>query len=272
VRPRGPLTLLTIVTLLLAACGRGEERPSGTTLPPTTAPRTTTTTTPPEPPSGADAVVLEIRHEGGIAGPDPVFRSPPDVLITGDGRLIHAEGGASYAEERTISAAGVDHVLGLAADAGLLADVDYPDRTDIADAFTTVVTVTAGGHTWVHEVYALDDDGGGDHGPERARLATFVEAVEDLGASHPAWFGEPRPFEPAEYLVRARREPEPGDAVRDWPAAAGVTLEAVGGCAAVPAGPLADVVHEAGSDALFADATGVYDVTFVPRFPGRSCG
>jgi hypothetical protein len=86
-------------------------------------------TTPRELPTGPDAVVLEIRQEGGIAGPDPVFRSPPDVLITGDGRLVHAEAGAGDAEERTISEAGVRHVVELAGDAGLLADVAYPERT-----------------------------------------------------------------------------------------------------------------------------------------------
>jgi hypothetical protein len=246
-----------IVTVLLAACGRGEAPPA---------------TTPPESPTGADAVVLEIRQEGGIAGPDPIFRSPPDVLITGDGRMIHADPSASEVEERTISDAGVRHVLGLAADAGLLADVAYPDRTDVADATTTVVTITAGRHTWVHRVYALGDDYGGDPGPERARLGAFVEAAERLGTSHPAWFGEARPFVPGEYLVRARPEASPSDATFDWPAATGATLDAVGDCAAVPAEPLADAVHEAGSDALFADATGVYDVTFVPRLPGRACG
>jgi hypothetical protein len=257
VRPRGPLTLTLIVTVLLAACGRGQAPPPETT--------------PPKPPTGPDAIVVEIRHEGGFAGPDPIFQSPPDALITGDGRLIHAEAGDTDAEERPISAAGVRHVVGLAASAGLLADVAYPDRNDIADAFTTVVTITAGGHTWVHRVYALDEGPRGP-GPERARLAAFVEAVEDLGAAHPDWVGVPHPFVPGEYLVRARPEPEPGDATHDWPAAAGVALDAVGNCAAVPAGPLADAVDDAGGTALFADATGVYDVTIVPRLPGRSCG
>jgi hypothetical protein len=261
VRPRRSLTLtcLLAVAAAAAACGRGEAPPP--------------VTTPPEPPAGADAVVLEIRQEGGIAGPDPVFRSPPDVLITGDGRWIEAEPGAGDAEERPISDAGVRHVLGLAADAGLLADVAYPERTDVADAFTTVVTLTAGGHTWVHSVYALGDEYGGDPGPERARLTAFVEAVEGLDAAHPAWLGEPRPFVPGEYLVRARPEPspEPGAAL-DWPAATGMGLDAVGACAAVPAGPLAAAVHETGGDAQFADATGTYDVTVVPRLPGRACG
>ncbi len=259
-RPRGPLTLTLSVLLaaLPAACGGGEEPP------PATAPR--------ELPTGPDAVVLEIRQEGGIAGPDPVFRSPPEVLIIGDGRLVHAAASAGDAEEGTISAAGVRHVVGLAADAGLLADVAYPERTDVADASTTVVTITAGGHTWVHRVYALGDGYGEDPGPERARLAAFVAAVEDLGGSHPAWLGEAHPFVPDEYLVRARPESEPGEAALDWPAAAGVGLDAVGDCAVVPAGPLAATVREAGGDALFADATGVYDVTIVPRLPGRACG
>jgi hypothetical protein len=260
VRPRRSLTLTCLFAVAAAttACGRGEAPPPATT--------------PPEPPAGADAVVLEIRQEGGIAGPDPIFRSPPDVLITGDGRWIHAEAGAGDAEERPISAAGVRHVVGLAADVGLLADVAYPEVTNVADASTTVVTITAGGHTWVHTAYALGDEYGGDPGPERARLAAFVEAVEGLDASHPAWLGEPRPFVPAEYLVRARPEPSASEPALDWPAATGVRLDAVGACAAVPAAPLTDAVHETGGDALFADATGTYDVTVVPRLPGRACG
>jgi hypothetical protein len=174
--------------LLLAACGADD--PAVTTGEPT-------------PPAGgdqdsgdSDAVVLSITDVGGFAPSERTFTSLPRLLVTGDGRVIQ-EGPviAIYPGpllpnvlQRSISDAGIQRLIDLADEHGLLGNVAYTRPDGIADASETIVTITVNGETFEHRAYALGLGGGLD-GEEtdapRARLFDFVVAATAL-ASDPA--------------------------------------------------------------------------------------
>ena len=54
-----------------------------------------------------------------------------------------------------VTEAGIQELLALADEHGLLADVEYTDPTNIADAPDTVVEISANGTTYRHVAYAL---------------------------------------------------------------------------------------------------------------------
>ncbi len=166
------LLSVLLVASLATACGDDDESP-GAQLPdsipssqPTTAPATAPATTAPggdTHPAGADEVVLRIADEGGFVPIDVVFLNLPSLLITGDSRLV-APGAvpAIYPGpllpalfERTITEAGIQQLLTLAEDHGLLQERTFESNMNIADAPDTVVTLTVDGVTYEHRAYAL---------------------------------------------------------------------------------------------------------------------
>jgi hypothetical protein len=296
-----------LAVLALASCGDDSatsSRPESTaTLPPaaTTAPRADTTappadtTAPPTDagfahPTGADEIVLRIAFEGGFVPVEVAFVNPPTLIITGDGRVIQpAATTMQYPgplvpafSERTISEDGIQAVLALAEEHGMLADVQYASNDNIADAPDTVVTLNVDGQTYEHRAYALGIDGspeGGESDAARAALFEFVTAVSDLDtAAGPATLGPEQDYQAQAYLIQARPvegEPEAVEGIEatvvDWPAAAPVRLADATECAEVPAADVAELFGAATQLTYFTEGETTYSLAVTPRLPGRTC-
>jgi len=239
-----------------------------------------------EHPTGADEMVLEIREEGGLAGPQQVA-GPATLVVTGDGRLVQAGPVIEIypgpllpnLQQRTISEDGIQQLLALAEDHGLLADVTYPNPDGVMDAPDTVVTISAGGETFEHRAYALGFEGDGAETDEgRARLQDFVSAATELATStdDPS-LGDEEPYQAGTYLVRATPDQPDRTAdglepsIVDWPAGAGVRLADASDCAEVPAAAVATVLAEANQLTRFVDAGVTYALSVQPSVAGRSC-
>ena len=150
----GSALLAGSLVLTLAACGDdGQDAGSLDSVPAPTTPTTVPGTTAPgaspiEHPVGADDVVLRIGYEGGFVPVEVMFQNLPTLLVTGDGRLIvvgpvpeiYPGPLLPNLQVRTISEAGVQQLLAMAADHGLLTQREYDNPTNIADAPDTVVT------------------------------------------------------------------------------------------------------------------------------------
>ncbi len=238
-------------------------------------------------PEVADAVVLRIGYEGGFVAPGTNFVNLPTLLVSGDGRVFTP--GATTLEypgallpainERSITKEGIDRLVRLADDAGLLGsapDYSLPEGDMIADASDTVVTITVNGSTYEHRANALGlehPDGFGST-PARDNLQQFVTLVTDVakvaGAEN---VGDDHTFAPDQYRLQAMAvDPaqwtDPSPTVVDWPAGTGVVLADSAQCATLPAGK---------GDSLFADATQltffqegdvVYQLSVVAALPG----
>lgn len=312
-------TVLVAAIALTSACGDGASDPVGQDGATGTGTATTATTggtapgTTPSPgttegtvgeetvpgtdddpdPDGPDDVVLEYDVSGGFTTAQTAFRQPPRLVVSSDGRAFTVGPVAAVfpgpllpnVQVRTISEEGIEQLLAAAEEAGLLADVDYEEPTNIADAPTTTLTIDADGETWVHSAYALAVDGGlepgaGESSPEREQLADFLATVTDLTTVvDPAELGEEEPFVPDEYLVMA----EPVEDVEafavegieprvvDWPARA-TSLAEIGSCAAIDAGDdVTAVFVDADELTFFAEGDVVHQVTPKPVYPGISC-
>jgi hypothetical protein len=238
-----------------------------------------------EHPTGPDDVVLEIREEGGLAGPQQVA-GPASLVVTGDGWLIRPGPVIEIypgpllpnLQQRTISEDGIRHLLGLADEHGLLADVSYPNPDNVMDAPDTVVTVNAGGRSHEHRAYALGFEGEGpDTDENRAQLQDFVTAATELASSSDPSLGDEEPYQAEAYLIRAT--PDQPDRTPDalepstveWPAGAPVRLADAADCAEVPAASVADVLADANQLTHFLDAGVTYVLSVQPRVAGRSC-
>jgi hypothetical protein len=275
---------MTAATLVLAACGDNDPQVA--------------TNEPPSPgdgyehPTDPNAVVLSISDEGGFV-PEDSFRAQPRLLITGDGRLIY--GGPVIAIypgpllpnllQKPITEAGLQRLIRLADDHGLLDEVTYMRPDNIADAAETVVTIAVGAETFEHRAYALGL-GGGPEGDEsdraRARLLDFVAAATDL-TSDPASrdVGPEEPYRSGTYMIRAHEaaNTEPTGAAPidvaptlvNWPADAPVRLAAASDCAEVPTNRFSELFENANQLTRFVDAGVAYSVAVTPRLPGRSC-
>jgi hypothetical protein len=297
---KSPLTLTTIplavaLALGLVACGDDSSPapaatdPSSlptvpTTTPPTTAPTPTTAPSDAiEHPVGADEVVLRIAYEGGFVPAETAFLNLPTLLVTGDGHLI-VQGPVieiypgpllPNLQVRTISEAGIQQLLAMAADHGLLTTRDYTDPTNIADAPDTVVEIAAYGEVYEHRAYALGM--GGDETDElRVALAGFVTDVTGdwLNGDNPE-LGPEQAYTSDSFLVRAL---EVGDyqgdiepTVVDWPADSSVRLVDAGECAVVPAAEVSELFAAANQLTFFADGGVTYQVAAKPQLPGDSC-
>jgi hypothetical protein len=173
-----------------------------------------------------------------------------------------------------VTEAGIQELLALADELGLLAAIEYSNPTNIADAPDTVVEISANGETYVHRAYALGLDAETD--PARAALAEFVtQATGDwLYADNPE-LGPEAPYATDTFLIRAS---EVGDytgdiepTVVDWPAEAPVRLADAGECAAVPATAVGDLFADATQLTFFAEDGITYQLTVKPLLPGDGC-
>jgi hypothetical protein len=281
-----------LVPLALTACGddaaeSGSPASSGSTLRPAdSTPPSTAPTGAISHPTGADDVVLWIGTEGGFVPAEMAFQHLPTLLVSGDGRAL-APGVQTEiypgpllrnVQQRTISEAGIQELLGLAVEMGLFAPGSYegPEAT-IADAPDTVVRLNANGTTIEHRAYALGLDPAAEDGGDRARLAEFVALATDLSSTvGDAELGAEQPYVADTYRIRASVAPDASGldiepTVVDWPATASVRLADATECAEVPVDELADVFESATQLTRFRDGDVTYQVTAVPSLPGETC-
>jgi len=120
--------------------------------------------------SGAADLVLRVEYQGGFVAPSYSALTIPTFSLFGDGTLVTPgaqieiyPGPALPAITATsIHEDGVQAILGAALDAGLDHDARYTDmgHVMVADAATTVFTLSVNDHTYRTEVYALGELGG----------------------------------------------------------------------------------------------------------------
>ena len=284
-----------LAALLLVACGDDSSNgsaptdslpvdtvaPIDTTVPPATAPPTTTPSGF-EHPTGADDVVVRIAYEGGFIPVEMAFLDLPTLLLSGDGHVfvqgpvpeIYPGPLLPNIQVSPVTEAGIQDLLGLADEHGLLADVEYTNPTNIADAPNTVVEIAANGETFRHSAYALGINEESD--PARKALADFVAAATGdwLYGPNPE-VGRQEPFQSEHFLIRAS---EVGDytgdiepTVVEWPADASLRLADAGECATIPAAEVGDLFAGANQLTFFADDGITYQLTVKPQLPGDSC-
>lgn len=276
------------VALVLAACGDddagpvaqpGDSIPTPSTTPP---PDTTDATADDdfEHPTSADEVVVEIAYEGGFMPVEGVFTQLPVVLVAGDGSR-YAQGpqieiypGPLLPNVRVgdIGETGIQALLDLAAEHGLLTERGYESPDNVADAPDTVVTIHANGETYVHRAYALGIgglDGSAETG-DRAELQAFIDEATGVVVD------DERPFEPETYLVRATPvddlsayEVEPTRV--DWPDDVSLAPADAHDCGEVPAAEVAELFAEANQLTFFVDGDVIYRVSVKPQLPGGGC-
>ena len=205
------LVVLALAGMLLIACGEADEDAnggnagSGDNGTPTAEPSATPTIPPASPttnpdaieyPTGTDDVIVKIEYAGGFMMPQSLITRLPLFVLFGNGCYvvqgpqieIYPAPALPNLQETCLSEEGVQEVLARAKAAGLLdGDAEY-DNDMIADAATTVFTVTAGGQTSTVRAYALaetDPGMGGMNMPEeeqeaREKLAAFMQEMAGI--------------------------------------------------------------------------------------------
>jgi hypothetical protein len=270
---------------LLAACGDGVD-PAGSpvdTTPGDTTPATEAPTEGIEHPTGADEVVVRSTNEGGFVPMGYSFVNQPNLLITGDLRVI--EPGAMMAIfpgpmirplfQRSITEEGLQTLLALADESEMLQDPpEYATNPMIADASDTVVTLAAAGGVFTHRAYALGIDEESD--PDRARFFEFSQALRNLPAVvGEANLGEQQPYVGTQYRFMAvpvniedYATNEPAPEVRDWPADAPVRLADATECALLEAAQVETLLADTTEWTFFTDADVTYQLFVAHVLPG----
>jgi len=290
IRPRRLTVVLAAGALILAACGDDSTAPVGTqpgdtialpdgTTPPTTVPAPDAF----EHPTASDEFVVEITYEGGFVPVDYQFAQIPTLLVAGDGQqyvpgpqiAIYPGPLLPNVQVADIGEEGIQTLLALAAEHGLLTVREYESPTNIADAPDTVVTIRANGGTYTHRAYALGldpglDGNGGEIG-DRAELAAFIEAATAVAPDIPQ-----EPFGPGTYLVRATPIGDLGGfdlepTLVAWPATAPVRLADAGECSAVAATDGDPLFATANQLTFFTEAGVTYRLSVKPQLPGDTC-
>jgi hypothetical protein len=283
--------VLVIAGLAVGACGSDDAQQSSpssdSTLP------AVATSSPVDGyahPTGADEVVISYAELGGFIPQEFAFRQTPNVLISGDGQIftpgaqieIYPGPLLPAVQVQTITEQGIQNVLAAADEAGLLADVDYTVDSNVADASTATVTISANDETWTHEAYALGfaDPDGGESTPERQALLDFVTQLSDLaklaGAEN---LGEATLFDPTEYEIQAVRVDDLSaygiegiePTVEEWPSDVSVRLADAAECTVVPAAEVGDLLESANQLTFFSDNAVTYQVLARPALPGSTC-
>lgn len=206
--------VLVLIMLMVAACGEADDNlgSGGNTPPtPTQMPAGTPTPEPIDHPTGDSDVVVKIEHVGGFVPQEYIVTRMPHFILLGDGSVITQ--GPQIAifpapalpnlQMGTLTDEGIQMILEAARDAGLL-DGDKEYTLDmIADAATTVFTITADGKTHTVSVYSLgsvEDEFVNDMIPEeeveaRQKIAEFEAMMLD----YMGWL-------PEEAVAEAERE------------------------------------------------------------------
>lgn len=281
-----------VAAVVAAACGSDADPSDGlsdtpTLPPPSDAPAGTVA---PEPvaPENVD-VVLEYGNYGGFTTREFAFQMQPQVYVTSDNRVFTPGAMAAIYPGplvpamfvRTITPAGVETILDAARVAGLFAEIDYESPTNIADAGTATLRLTADGTTYTHEAYALGVGGppgpGAAETPEREALAGFLEELSDLeGLVGTSELGEQELFVPTSYQFVAALagdlsglDLEP--TLVDWPADTGIALAEALECVEVDREAVGDLFEEANQLTYFVEDGQPYTLAVRPTLPGRDC-
>jgi hypothetical protein len=188
-------------------------------------------------PTGAADLLVRIGYEGGFVAPEWLLTQVPGFSLFGDGTAL-TQGAQTEIYPgpalppliaTPVDAEGVQAILQAALDAGLDEDHEYTDMgsVGVADASTTVFTLTLDGTTHVTKAYALgildtQPDGMSDQEyAARTRLLDFQNMVQDLRGSLPAGsVGDDAPFTPTGlrlFVSDYRPDPELKQTAVDWP-------------------------------------------------------
>ncbi len=255
-----------------------------------------TSSSPYEFPQVPDEIVLRISYEGGFIRPGALFSTLPVFLLTGNGRAfspgamteIYPGPLLSPMFERSISKKGIEKVLQLADDAGLLGEIpDYemPNGPVVMDAPDTVVRIAVNGKTYEHRANALgmglpdDNTAGGTDGraevtAARDNLLKFVTLMSDVskvaGAGN---VGDEGTWVPDQYRFQAMvvdptQWAEPAPTIVEWPVETGVVLADSAQCAKVAADRVAELFVNATQLTFFQEGDDVYQLSVVGVLPG----
>jgi hypothetical protein len=278
--------VLVVTSLGLAACGSDSDAPAASdSLPPVADGY--------EHPRGADEVVIQYAEVGGFVPREFAFQQTPNVLVSGDGRVfgpgaqieIYPGPLLPAVQVQPITEEGIQTIMASADEAGLFAQIDYEQSTNIADASTAQVTINVDGQTYVHEAYALGlanpSEPGVETSPERQALADFIAQLMDLptivGADQ---LGEQTIFEADDYAIEALVVDDLSvygsdgiePTVVDWPADATVRLADAATCTIVSADGVGEVLAAANQLTFFQEAGVTYQVLAKPVLAGTTCG
>lgn len=143
-------------------------------------------------PNGSKDVVVRIEYQGGFRLPTASATQRPIFTLYGDGCYI-VEGpmiaifpppALPNLQQGCLTEEGVQHILRLAQDAGLLNEGTDTGILPDSDELTTVFTVTANGKTVVTKAYALGNEAAFSLMPEqvaaREKLIEFMGAVNAI--------------------------------------------------------------------------------------------
>jgi hypothetical protein len=205
VRGFSVMAVLALLGMMLLACGEDDatngNNGSGGEVTPTAQPSASPTDEPASPttnpdtidhPTGDDDVIIRIEDVGGFVMQQSLITRLPTFILFGNGCYvvqgpqieIYPAPALPNLQETCLSEAGVQQLLAKAKAAGLLdGDAEYGNDM-IADATTTVFTVTAGGKTSVVRAYALAIDTempspnmSDEQRAAREKLASFMNDV-----------------------------------------------------------------------------------------------
>jgi hypothetical protein len=285
--------VLIVAALGVAACGSESDSPAADdSLPPAVSDSLPPAADGYEHPTGADEVVVQYAEVGGFLPREFAFQQTPNVLVSGDGRVfgpgaqieIYPGPLLPAVQVQPITEDGIQAILAAADEVGLLAQIDYEQPTNIADASTAQVTINVDGQTYVHEAYALGlanpAEPGEETTPERQALADFIAQLMDLqtlvGADQ---LGEQTIFEADEYGIEALVVDDLSvygtdgiePTVVDWPAEVSVRLADAATCTVVSAGEVGEALAAANQLTFFTDAGVTYQVLAKPILPGTDC-
>jgi hypothetical protein len=218
-----------LLPLLLAGCVQGSSPPNATA----------TTTAMPTPyynvATGATDLVLRIDTGGGLVPVSYLVAHMPQFSLYGDGRIvvpgptieIYPQPLLPNLRIMRITPSEIQTILAAADKAGLLApNADYP-AGGIADAPTTVFTVTVDGRTHRISAYALMAGVHADSADDEAareKLREFADKIGDLNALLGRQVADSEAFEPTRMRIFVSQasdddqaEPAPNRIV--WPLA-----------------------------------------------------
>jgi hypothetical protein len=197
--------------------------------PATPQPGTPQTGTPIDHPTGTGEIVLRVEMLPGFVPVEFALTMMPTFTLYGDGRVV-VQGpqtlqfpGPALPNLLTfvVTEDGIQSVLAMAREAGLLDGDRHLANDMVTDLPTTVITTDAGGRRSVVSVYGLgvaEESLSGTERAERARLAEVVGRLTSLAVSLPAdQIAAPETSYPIERLQIISRVAEPTLATPDDP-------------------------------------------------------
>ena len=237
---------------------------------------------------------MRLSTGGGFVPEGADFRTPPELLIVGDG-TVYLPGAQieifpapllPAITTATLDPDGVRAVLDAADKAGLLKPPPSyepaSDAAQVADAPTTSLEIHANGETFDHQAYALGfQPNGVESTPEPQRPRPLRDQLKDLHGPGRGGAPDRRRGLHAGALRRHRPCGDPRGAGADrrtrspprsspWPDAA-PPLASMTACTEVPAAAVGDTFDQANQLTRFSQAGATYTVFVRVLLPGETC-